>query len=146
MKQRRFLCLMIFLLFLYGNTTVVKASEKDATVDTDIEENISGSVEQDGEKEDNGEDEKEDRVTITAVGKGDDFVSIFDGELDMNNERVIQAVDSGAQVNTETISQPYNIIDILSYTAILFVAVSITVFWIMHTIKERKDPLRKYMK
>lgn len=72
--------------------------------------------------------------------------TMFPSNRNHLNEKAIQAVDSGMTVNANTVAQPYNIVDILSRIALVFTIIAIAVFWIINTVKEKKDPLRRYLK
>lgn len=72
--------------------------------------------------------------------------SVFKEDRNRDSESAIQSVNSGAKISPTKTTVSYNIYDIITRVALVFTLISLIVLWIIHTIKDRKDPLRKYLR
>lgn len=66
------------------------------------------------------------------------------------NQDAIQSISSGLDgyeyipADSGSVGKTYGVRDILTILCLIFVSISVIVLWILHTIKERRDPLRKW--
>ena len=66
------------------------------------------------------------------------------------NQDAIQSISSGLDgyeyINTDSGSagRMYGVRDVLTILCLIFVSISVIVLWVLHTIRERRDPLRKW--
>lgn len=129
MKRTFYICMVLLLCFCFMPVQAL-ATEGDLYA-PEMESDIP--VTEPAGDEEIGEDRK-------------DYVSLFEDDRNRDNERAIQSVDSGAVVNPATINNTLDAYDILTRVALVFTLISVVVLWIRHTINQRKDPIRKYLK
>lgn len=77
---------------------------------------------------------------------------MFKEDTEKRDNSAIQKVSSNTQGNqfiygtSDVVKRHYGFRDIITILCLVFVTISVIVLWVIHTVKQRRDPLRKWLK
>lgn len=73
----------------------------------------------------------------------DNLVEGVLGDKDISRDYVKNSSNTDNGLHEQ---RAYNIRDLFTYIALIFTVISVAIGWVLHTMKGRKDPLRKWFK
>lgn len=83
--------------------------------------------------------------STSEVGEKSGTVSTFASETDTRDTTPVQSVKSEADLNLQ-MGRICSLRDVITVMAFTFVLIAVVTMWVIHTIRTRRDPTRKWMK